>query len=92
VSKSTAESKHAARDRRAAEMASTHDQPLMTKRKVDDAVGDKLDPSAGRTAQDVEMGEVVEEEAGKGLVGDEWEEVISGGKVLKMRKIEGEQA
>jgi len=73
-------------------MAAAHEQPAMTKRKVDESSVEQQGEAAERTAEDVEMGEVVEGKAGEGLVGDEWEEVITGGKVLKMRKVEGEQS
>jgi len=90
--KHAAESKHAARDRRAAEMATAHDRTPVTKRKVEDGRGgEEGEIPLERKAEDVEMGEVVEGEAGEDLVGDEWEEVISGGKVLKMRKVEDTQ-
>lgn len=88
---SRASIKHAGRDARASEIANRAAQPAQPpspyKRKMD--IDELEEGEAGpKTADDVEEGEMVEGSAGYALEGEEWEEVITDGKVLKMRKVD----
>lgn len=54
------------------------------KRKMD--VDEVEEGEAGLSPEDVEEGEMIEASQAPGLEGEEWEEVITNGKVIKMRK------
>ena len=56
------------------------------KRKLE--ASDQEDGEVQVSSADVEMGEVVEGNKAADLVGDNWEEVIEGGKTVKMRKLD----
>ncbi|ORY35740.1 hypothetical protein BCR39DRAFT_511850 [Naematelia encephala] len=75
----------AARSERAAQLKlDTTDTQSVIKRKVEDAELEEGEQTI--TAEDVEGGEVVEDERAE--LGEGFEEVIEGGRVLKMRKVE----
>ena len=75
---------HAGRDAKAAEMALKYADNPAAKRKMD--VDEVEEGEAGLSPEDVEEGEMIEASQAPGLEGEEWEEVITNGKVIKMRK------
>ena len=77
--------KHGKRDQKAAQMAAAANPK---KRKLADVSIDQEDGEIVRSADEFERGEIVDGEEAKRLDGEGLEEIIEGGRVVKMRKEE----